>query len=132
MAELYVHINDHEIERDAQVIRSDVFYSFALAHTFEDFLLFPPNFPVFTLLSSSHWKFVGSYDNKLLFIVSRWYKELFIVKIYKILKGRNVLVIILQYIEKNKLIIVSNCLSFQNLFCENTFKECLFYFIFKI
>ena len=82
--------------------------------------------------SSSQWKFVGSYDNKLLFIVCRWYKELFVVKIYKILKRQNVLVIILQYIGKNKLIIVSNYLSFQNLLCENTFKECLFYFIFKI
>ena len=51
------------------------------------------------------------------------------VKIYKILKRQNVLVIILQYIGKNKLIIVSNYLSFQNLFCENAFKECLFYFI---
>ena len=49
LVELYVHINDYEIERDAQVIRSDLFYSFALAHTFEDFLLFPPNFSVFTL-----------------------------------------------------------------------------------
>ena len=49
LAELYVHINDYEIERDAQVIGADLFYSFALTHTFEVFLLFPPNFPVFTL-----------------------------------------------------------------------------------
>ena len=73
LAELYVHINDYKIERDAQVIRSDLFYSFALAHTFEFFLLFPPNFPVFIHSSSSHWKFVSSHDNKLLFIVSWWY-----------------------------------------------------------
>ena len=73
LAELYVHINDYKIESDEQVIRSDLFYSFALAHTFEVFLLFPPNFLVFTLSSSSHRKFVGSYDNKLLFIVSWWY-----------------------------------------------------------
>ena len=94
LAELYVHINDYEIERDAQVIRSDLFYSFALAHTFEVFLLFPPNFPVFILLSSSYWKFVGSYDNKLLFIVSWWYKELIVVKIHEIWKRWNVLVIL--------------------------------------
>ena len=49
LAELYVHINDHDIERDAQVIRFDLFYSFALAHTFEVFLLFLSNFPDFTL-----------------------------------------------------------------------------------
>ena len=49
LAELYVHINDYEIERDTQVIRSDLFYSFALTQAFEVFLLFLPNFPVFTL-----------------------------------------------------------------------------------
>ena len=54
LAELYVHINDYEIEHDAQVIRSDLFYSFALVHTFEAFMLFPSNFPVFTHRSSSH------------------------------------------------------------------------------
>ena len=54
LAELYFHINDHKIQRDAQLIRFDLFNSFALAHTFEVFLLFPPNFPVFTLSSFSH------------------------------------------------------------------------------
>ena len=40
MAELYVHINDYEIEHDAQVIRFDLFYSFALAHSFVTRLIF--------------------------------------------------------------------------------------------
>ena len=44
LAELYVHVNDYGIESDALVIRSDLFYSFALGHTFEVFLLFLPNF----------------------------------------------------------------------------------------
>ena len=39
LAELYVHINEYEIERDAQVIKSDLFYYFSLAHAFEVFLL---------------------------------------------------------------------------------------------
>ena len=34
LAEQLVHINDYKIERDAQVIWSDLFYSFALAHSF--------------------------------------------------------------------------------------------------
>ena len=49
LAELYVHINDYDIERDAQVTRSDLFYSFARTHTFEVSLILPSNFPVFTL-----------------------------------------------------------------------------------
>ena len=32
LAELYVHINDYDIERDAQITRSDLFYSFAPPH----------------------------------------------------------------------------------------------------
>ena len=93
LAELYIHINDYDIERDAQVTMSYLFYSFALAHTFLCYFRQTSQFS--HLQSSSHWKFVGSYDKKLLFIVSWWYKELIIVKIHEILKKWNVLVIIL-------------------------------------
>ena len=92
LAELYVHINDYDIERDAQVTRFDLFYSFALAHTFLYYFCQTSQFS--HSQSSSHWKFVGSYDNKLLFIVSWWYKELIVVKIHEILKRWNVLVVI--------------------------------------
>ena len=92
LAELYVYIDDYDIERDAQVTRFDLFYSFALAHTFLYYFCQTSQFS--HSQSSSHWKFVGSYDNKLLFIVSWWYKELIVVKIHEILKRWNVLVII--------------------------------------
>ena len=115
LAELYVHINEYEIERDAQVIKSDLFYSFTLPPHIWSFSVIFAKFPSFHTLGHL---LTENLPVHMIINCYLWFLDdinsLIIVKIHGILKRWNVLFIILisHYIEKNKLKKVSNYSNF--------------------